>query len=455
MSETQPLPTNAEIDELLESPGDINWVIADARGRWRLFARAVLAKWGTPAPVGVEPVATVFTMEALAAGGGVKYHATVHEPLPAGTKLYTAAQVLAMGPMTLKPLEWSEERQPNEDSCYNHVVAKSPLGKILIEWKGWKEDDSRAVSVDGSYLDYAHDLEGAKLVAEQHLLSIAKSLIAAHEVPDYSEFFYALARLLDIPAQSISPERVWQEQMLPKISAALAAAPSQPDTHMQELAATNQMNEQLRDLNTSLDAQCGKLERDLDARTAAFTTYKQSADADILAAIATILSLEGENEALRETVIRAQIDAALAGTAPEGQECGNCFEGKSDLDHICPRCVGTHPQPAAQAGEDAKDAARWVDLPGALPEPGKPVLLDIGKKFPIRAMWAAKHTVEAHDEAAADDWGEYDEATDTYYCPEGWYEWNQHEETHWAVSETPVAWCALPPPSSAKGVAHG
>lgn len=40
--------------------------------------------------------------------------------------------------------------------------------------------------------------------------------------PDYSEFFYTLARLLDIPAQSISPERVWQEQMLPKISTALA-----------------------------------------------------------------------------------------------------------------------------------------------------------------------------------------------------------------------------------------
>lgn len=41
------------------------------------------------ASAGSEPVATVFTMEALAPGGGVKYHATVHKPLPAGTKLYT------------------------------------------------------------------------------------------------------------------------------------------------------------------------------------------------------------------------------------------------------------------------------------------------------------------------------------------------------------------------------
>lgn len=38
---------------------------------------------------GSEPVATVFTMEALAPGGGVKYHATIHKPLPAGTELYT------------------------------------------------------------------------------------------------------------------------------------------------------------------------------------------------------------------------------------------------------------------------------------------------------------------------------------------------------------------------------
>ena len=95
----------------------------------------------------------------------------------------------------------------------------------------------------------------------------------------------------------------------------------------------------------------------------------------------------------------------------------------------------TAPQPAVAAG--------WVMLPGQLPEPGKPVLLDIGKKFPIRAMWAAKHTVEAHDEADPD-WTEYDDATDQHYCPQGWYEWNEHEEAHWSVSETPRAWCELP-----------
>ena len=89
----------------------------------------------------------------------------------------------------------------------------------------------------------------------------------------------------------------------------------------------------------------------------------------------------------------------------------------------------------------------WTALPGALPEPGVPVLLDIGKKYPIRALWAAKHTVEAADDDT--DWAEYDEATETYYCPEGWYEWNEHEEIHWAVTETPRAWAPIPPTTSA------
>lgn len=100
-----------------------------------------------------------------------------------------------------------------------------------------------------------------------------------------------------------------------------------------------------------------------------------------------------------------------------------------------PTPLYTHPSPPEGM------VGGWIALPGTLPEPGTPVLLDIGKKYPIRAMWAAKNTAEAGD----DDWGEYDKATDTYYCPEGWYEWNEHEETHWAVDKTPRAWAPLPP----------
>ena len=106
---------------------------------------------------------------------------------------------------------------------------------------------------------------------------------------------------------------------------------------------------------------------------------------------------------------------------------------------------------AAQGFRDGvASAASWISVDERLPEPGNPVLLDIGKKYPIRALWAAKNTVRVGTDV--DDWGEYDEETDEYYCPEGWYEWNEHEEVHWAVSETPRAWRELPPPLPA---AHG
>jgi hypothetical protein len=109
------------------------------------------------------------------------------------------------------------------------------------------------------------------------------------------------------------------------------------------------------------------------------------------------------------------------------------------------RALYTHTSPPEGAG--------WISVDERMPEPGMPVLLDIGKKYPIRAMWAPAKTLEASNDSDAV--GDYDEATDTYYCPEGWYEWNQHEETHWFVTETPRAWAPLPlpapPASDAKG----
>ena len=99
-------------------------------------------------------------------------------------------------------------------------------------------------------------------------------------------------------------------------------------------------------------------------------------------------------------------------------------------------------------------AASWISVDARLPEPNTPVLLDIGKKFTIRALWAEKHTVRVGTDV--DDCGEYDEETDEYYCPEGWYEWNEHEDVHWAVSETPRAWSELPQPlPAALGPADG
>lgn len=99
----------------------------------------------------------------------------------------------------------------------------------------------------------------------------------------------------------------------------------------------------------------------------------------------------------------------------------------------------------ALAASTAAPAIQWIGVDERLPEAQMPVLLDIGKKYPIRAMWVAAKTLQAFEND--NDFGEYSEEDDEWYCPAGWYEWNEHEETHWAVTGVPVAWSELPLPT--------
>lgn len=147
--------------------------------------------------------------------------------------------------------------------------------------------------------------------------------------------------------------------------------------------------------------------------------------------------------------LRSAIDADLSATQPEGfQARYRIPDGEwSSWGHVVCGVKG-HEQELRIAPDRASPSrAAWIDVAARLPEPGKAVLLDIGKKTPIRALWAAKATVEAGDDAD-DSWVEYDEASGTTYCPEGWYEWNEHEETHWAVSATPLRWMSIPVPAA-------
>lgn len=97
---------------------------------------------------------------------------------------------------------------------------------------------------------------------------------------------------------------------------------------------------------------------------------------------------------------------------------------------------------AAQAAQPAQVPA-WQPIESGFPATGIPVLADIGEKYPIRACWIAKFTQEvgASDFEGDDD---YDEATDTTYWPEGWYEWNRFDETHWLVDKPVKNWALLP-----------
>ena len=93
----------------------------------------------------------------------------------------------------------------------------------------------------------------------------------------------------------------------------------------------------------------------------------------------------------------------------------------------------------AQAVIDTQSA--WTATADKMPEVCANVLAHYGKKQPIRAMWVPAKTLEASGDG---DFGEYDEATDEIWWPEGWYETNAFEETHWMVDGQVTHWMSLP-----------
>jgi hypothetical protein len=59
-------------------------------------------------------------------------------------------------------IAWSEQREPCEECRYTHVVSETPLGKLYIEWKGWKDCSSPTCHMfDGTFV-LANDLADAK-----------------------------------------------------------------------------------------------------------------------------------------------------------------------------------------------------------------------------------------------------------------------------------------------------
>ena len=78
----------------------------------------------------------------------------------------------------------------------------------------------------------------------------------------------------------------------------------------------------------------------------------------------------------------------------------------------------------------------WIPVEQQLPPANTPVLAwlvpkpGMGKPHGVRAMYALPKTLECNNDLV-DDFGEYDEEQDIYWCPEGWYEWNDDDEVHW------------------------
>ena len=93
--------------------------------------------------------------------------------------------------------------------------------------------------------------------------------------------------------------------------------------------------------------------------------------------------------------------------------------------------------------------SEWIKCTDRMPEASVSVMAFVpsfcggGKSRRIRAQYAPPKTLEQNYYAEG---GEYDEATDTYYCKEGWYETNEYEDIHWGVTDEVTHWMPLPNP---------
>lgn len=88
----------------------------------------------------------------------------------------------------------------------------------------------------------------------------------------------------------------------------------------------------------------------------------------------------------------------------------------------------------------------WIDTKTKMPDSGVPVIVallnEFGKPRRLRAHYAAPKTLPVGIEC--DDFGEYDEEQDEYFCPEGWYETNEYDEVHWFIPGDVTHWMPLP-----------
>ena len=169
----------------------------------------------------------------------------------------------------------------------------------------------------------------------------------------------------------------------------------------------------------------------------AFAEDKQE-DKQIVDAIQIVDAMLAELRLLRATgeaksICLDAIAEALDVEVPHGELYGEVNELKSKL--------------AA--------AERWVSIDDRLPDSNVPVIAFVeavdgvqGRTRRIRAQYAAKFTLPVSEQCDINDWSEWNEQDDECYCPAGWYETNEFEETNWAVSGTVTHWMPLPEPPS-------
>jgi hypothetical protein len=107
----------------------------------------------------------------------------------------------------------------------------------------------------------------------------------------------------------------------------------------------------------------------------------------------------------------------------------------------------------AWASSQLEQQTQWISVEAQLPESERTVLAyylnSHGKGRRVRAEYIAAKTKCADDGWDSDSPADYDEATDQYYWPAGWYEVidNWDDLTHMVIHEGEVThWMPLPSP---------
>jgi hypothetical protein len=68
-------------------------------------------------------------------------------------------------------LQWTENRQPNEECRYNHCIAETPFGRFLITWKDWKAYNDPTVDETpwGDWYGVFNSVDEAKTACQSEL----------------------------------------------------------------------------------------------------------------------------------------------------------------------------------------------------------------------------------------------------------------------------------------------
>jgi len=76
-------------------------------------------------------------------------------------------------------MKWTENNPPIEGiSFYNHTISETPIGKIIIEWKAWKDNISYDVMIDGEWIGVEYDLTKAKDIALLYIKEKSENLLS-------------------------------------------------------------------------------------------------------------------------------------------------------------------------------------------------------------------------------------------------------------------------------------